>query len=52
MKKLTLNLESLEVQSFTAAETRAAAPGAGVFLTSPDNCVTVTCGDSSIRPCF
>lgn len=56
MKKLTLNLESLEVESFAVAETRGSARGtvlgAELVLTGPQNCVTISCGDSHIRPCF
>lgn len=54
MKKLTLNLESLAVESFTAAEQPAARGtvlGAAAMLTNPDNCVTISCGNSEVQPC-
>ena len=47
MKKLTLNLEALQVETFAAAETR----HGEAFFTGPDNCVTISCGDSVNRPC-
>ncbi len=50
MKKLTLNLEALEVETFAVAETHGS--GAEAFLTSPDNCMTVSCGDSVVRACM
>jgi hypothetical protein len=53
MKKLTLNLDALEVQSFRPSEqqqARGTVIGAE-FFTSPDNCVTVSCGNSEVRPC-
>lgn len=55
MKKLTLDLDSLEVQSFQTADaqpSRGTVVGAAAFLTSPANCVTVGCGDSKVRPCL
>jgi hypothetical protein len=52
MKKLTLNLDALEVESFAVAGAREDARGAEAFLTGPANCVTVSCGDSEIRACF
>lgn len=55
MKKLTLDLDSLEVQSFRTADaqpSRGTVVGAALFLTSPADCVTVACGDSKIRPCL
>ena len=55
MKKLTLDLDSLKVESFQTADaqqSRGTVLGAEVFLTGPDNCVTVSCGDSKVRPCL
>lgn len=56
MKKLTLNLETLKVETFAVAGTREGARGtvlgAEALLTGPANCVTITCGDSEIRACF
>lgn len=56
MKKLTLNLEALEVETFTVAgareDARGTVRGAEAFLTGPANCVTRSCGDSEIRACF
>lgn len=55
MKKLTLDLESLKVESFPTADaqhSRGTMIGADAFMTGPDNCVTITCGDSKIRACL
>jgi hypothetical protein len=55
MKKLTLDLDSLEVESFQPADaqhSRGTVIGADAFLTGPAACVTVSCGDSKIRPCL
>lgn len=55
MKKLTLDLETLKVESFQPAEaqpTRGTVIGAEFFMTTPDNCVTISCGDSKVRPCY
>ena len=55
MKKLTLDLDSLKVESFQPADaqrSRGTVIGAEAFLTSPDACVTVSCGDSKIRACI
>ena len=55
MKKLTLDLDSLKVESFQPADaqhSRGTVLGAEAFLTSPDNCVTISCGDSKIRACL
>lgn len=54
MKKLTLNLDSLAVESFRTAETQ---PARGTvrgaeFLTGPADCVTVSCGDSVHQSCL
>ena len=54
MKKLTLNLESLAVESFTAAEQTAArgtVVGAEAMMTRPGDCVTISCGNSEVQPC-
>ena len=54
MKKVTLDLDTLEVESFHTADPQAvkgtvlAADGS----TLPDMCITFTCGDSRIRPCL
>ena len=53
MKKLTLNVETLAVESFEAAAPQTSRGGfAAEFLTGPANCVTISCGDSQIRACF
>jgi hypothetical protein len=56
MKKLMLNLETLEVETFAVADPRHDARGtvlgADSFPTSPLECVTFTCGDSRVRPCL
>jgi hypothetical protein len=55
MKKLTLNVEALKVETFQPADhqtSRGTVLGAEAFLTSPENCVTVGCGDSEVRVCF
>ncbi|HEU0300261.1 MAG TPA: hypothetical protein VFR37_12420 [Longimicrobium sp.] len=52
MKKLTLDLEALDVESFAPAD--ASAPRGtvvGAAMTVPPYCFTFTCGDSQIRPC-
>ncbi|HEX2210736.1 MAG TPA: hypothetical protein VHG93_23845 [Longimicrobium sp.] len=54
MKKLTLNLESLAVESFTAAgqpAARGTVVGAEAVMTGPQNCVTISCGNSEVQPC-
>ncbi|HEX6041504.1 hypothetical protein [Longimicrobium sp.] len=54
MKKLTLNLDTLKVESFAAADvqtSRGTVVGAELF-TGPDQCVTISCGDSEIRACM
>lgn len=53
MKKLTLDLDALTVESFQPADaqpTRGTVIGAE-FMTRPDNCVTVSCGNSEVQPC-
>jgi hypothetical protein len=53
MKKLTLDVEALEVESFRTADRPQ--PGGTVLgadgSTIPPYCFTFTCGDSQIRPC-
>jgi hypothetical protein len=54
MKKLTLDLEALEVESFAADEphdARGTVLAAAVSGTLPICCVSFTCGDSQVRPC-
>lgn len=54
MKKLTLDPDSLAVESFRTAEpqpVRGTVRGAE-FLTGPDNCVTISCGDSVHQSCL
>ncbi len=53
MKKLTLDVEALEVESFDVAEPQ---PSRGTVMAAdgaslPEYCITFTCGDSHIRPC-
>jgi hypothetical protein len=55
MKKLTLNVEALKVETFQTADhqtSRGTVLGAEAFFTSPENCVTIRCGDSEVRACF
>ncbi|HET7234102.1 MAG TPA: hypothetical protein VFJ16_29080 [Longimicrobium sp.] len=54
MKKLMLDLDSLEVETFHTAEaqrSRGTVLAAG-GSTLPDMCITFTCGDSHIRACL
>jgi hypothetical protein len=54
MKKLTLNLDALTVESFAAAEQpagRGTVIGAAAVMTGPANCVTISCGNSEVQPC-
>lgn len=54
MKKLTLNLDSLKVESFEAAAqatSRGTVIGAEAVMTGPANCVTISCGNSEVQPC-
>jgi hypothetical protein len=53
MKKLTLDIEALDVESFQTADSQ---PPRGTVVgadgsTIPPYCITFTCGDSRIRPC-
>ena len=53
MKKLALDVEALDVESFRTADRQ---PPHGTVLgadgsTIPPYCCTFTCGDSQIRPC-
>jgi len=56
MTKLTLNLETLNVQSFEPVDARRQARGTVVgaegAMTLPEYCITFTCGDSHIRACM
>ena len=56
MKKLTLDLEALAVESFEFSDPRRQArgtvAGAEGVMTVPPYCFTFTCGDSMIRPCL
>jgi hypothetical protein len=56
MRKLMLDLDALEVESFAAAdprdEARGTVRGAEAGATLPEYCITFTCGDSRIRPCL
>jgi hypothetical protein len=55
MKKLTLDLEALQVERFEVEAPRRGAHGtvhaAEGGSTIPPYCITFTCGDSQIRPC-
>ena len=55
MKKLTLDLEKLNVQSFEAADaprrTREIGFGAEPTYTTPECCYTFGCGDSIHQAC-
>ncbi|HSU16296.1 hypothetical protein [Longimicrobium sp.] len=56
MKKLRLELERLDVQSFDLVDgrqqTQGTVLGADAAMTLPEYCITFTCGDSRIRPCL
>lgn len=55
MKKLMLDVEALEVESFQTAdapESRGTVQAMDGAATVPPYCVTFTCGDSVIRPCL
>jgi hypothetical protein len=55
MKKLTLDIEALDVESFhPAAEqaSRGTVVGADAGSTIPPYCISVTCGDSHVRACL
>ncbi|HEX6371323.1 MAG TPA: hypothetical protein VF006_20560 [Longimicrobium sp.] len=55
MRKLTLNLDALKVEQFEVvargADARGTVVGADAFMTGPDNCVTISCGDSVHQSC-
>lgn len=54
MKKLMLDVEALQVESFPtadASEARGTVQGMDGAATVPPYCMTFTCGDSMIRPC-
>jgi hypothetical protein len=56
MKKLILDLEALKVDTFEPAEARSESRGtvmgAEAAFTGPANCVTISCGNSEVQPCF
>ena len=55
MRKLTLDPDALEVESFQPAEAqwlRGTVMGADGAASLPEYCITFTCGDSHIRPCL
>jgi hypothetical protein len=52
MKKLALNLETLAVETFEIAQAGEERGTVQAAMTSPDNCVSHTCGDSVIRACM
>ena len=55
MRKLTLDVETLEVESFRTdarQPSRGTVLGADGAMTVAPYCVTFTCGDSQIRPCL
>jgi hypothetical protein len=56
MKKLTLDLDALAVETFEAAQPREEPRGtvraAEALASLPEYCITFTCGDSHIRPCL
>lgn len=54
MKKLMLDVETLEVESFQTAHPQASGGtviAADAVATLPGWCISFTCGDSQIRPC-
>jgi hypothetical protein len=55
MKKLTLDLETLEVETFEPAKPHLGSRGTVVAAdgaTLPGYCISFTCGDSVVRPCL
>jgi hypothetical protein len=55
MRKLMLDVEALDVETFEVADRRG--PGGTVLAadagsTVPPYCFTFTCGDSRVRPCL
>ena len=56
MKKLTLDVDALTVESFQPADAqrllRGTVMGADGAASLPEYCITFTCGDSHIRPCL
>lgn len=56
MKKLKLDAEALQVDTFEVPTPRGGARGtivaAEAGMTLPPYCMTFTCGDSHIRPCL
>lgn len=54
MKKLMLDVEALEVESFRTADphsARGTVVGADAAMTVEPYCMTFTCGDSIVQPC-
>ena len=55
MRKLTLNLDALKVEQFQTVDqhqgARGTVMGADAVMTGPDNCVTISCGDSVRQSC-
>ena len=51
MKKLTLNVETLNVQSFAPADAPQNVLGAEPTNTTPECCYTFGCGDSIHQAC-
>jgi hypothetical protein len=53
MKKLTLDVDALEVVSFHLGDPQAPrGTVVGADSTIPPYCISFTCGDSQIRPCL
>jgi hypothetical protein len=55
MKKLMLDVETLEVESFQTADPQRSGGtviAAEALATLPGWCISFTCGDSHIRPCL
>ena len=54
MEKLTLDLETLAVETFEPLDPRLETRGtvAAAEMTVPPYCFTFTCGDSRIRACL
>jgi len=56
MKKLTLDIDALDVETFEAVDSRQQARGtvaaADAAMTVPPYCFTFTCGDSHVRACL
>ena len=56
MKKLNLDLDALDVETFEPVDSRqrdrGTVIGAEGAMTLPEYCITFTCGDSHIRACL